>query len=141
MFHHHHQAGGRDTPPKTKMERTPSNGSVGPEYSESSPELENALTNKNWTLVRKCLAQGYGTARKNLLHKAIRVHAPVEILEMMVEKGCDVDETQEVRVQKSIRYFYNYVKQDSQHFGHKRVTGQRCILLRNMMRRLQLLIS
>ena len=82
------------TPPKKSF----SNSSVTEaEYSESGPELENALANKNWSLARKYVAQGVGMSRKGLLHKAVRVNAPVEILELMVEKGCSVDESQEVR--------------------------------------------
>ena len=74
----------------------------GPDYTESGPELENAIGNKNWSLVRKYAAQGYGLARKNLLHKAIRHGAPVEIVELLVEKGCEIDELQEVSPPKAI---------------------------------------
>jgi hypothetical protein len=86
----------RSSPAKPKTERSTSSSSIGPEYSESGPELENALSAKNWSLVRKYVSQGYGTARKHLLHKAVRANAPLEILELMVEKGCNPDETQEV---------------------------------------------
>jgi len=52
--------------------------------------------NKNWSLVRKYVPQGVGMARKHLLHKAVRAGAPVELIQLMVEHGCNVDETQEV---------------------------------------------
>jgi hypothetical protein len=88
----------RMTPPRPKVERAASEtSSGGPEYSESGPELENAIINKNWSLVRKYAAQGYGIARRNLLHKAVRNGAPTELLELLIEKGCSVDELQEVR--------------------------------------------
>lgn len=90
----------RMTPPRHKVERSDSgrsNSSTagGMDYTENGPELENAITNKNWSLVRKLVAQNFGTARKHLLHKAVRNGAPVEIVEILIEKGCLVDETQE----------------------------------------------
>jgi ankyrin repeat protein len=77
------------------LERSGSNSSVHFESNESGPELENSLSAKNWGLAKKCIAQGHGTSRHGLVHKAVKAQAPVEILEAMVEKGASVDETLE----------------------------------------------
>lgn len=88
----------RMTPPRhiERHDSARSSSSLGPEYTENGPELENAIANKNWSIVRKLVSQNLGTGRKLMLHKAVKHGAPVEIVELLLEKGSLVDELQEV---------------------------------------------